>query len=130
MTQSLLEIKNLSLAFGKEKNVINQLNYSISEGETIGIVGESGSGKSITSLSVVGLLPSNANINSGQILFRKEDKIIDLLHLNSEEKRRIRGKEIAMIFQEPMTSLNPVMKCGEQVAEVIRLHEKKNKPYI
>lgn len=127
MTQSLLEIKNLSLAFGKEKNVINQLNYSINEGETIGIVGESGSGKSITSLSVMGLLPSNANINSGQILFRKEDKIIDLLHLNSEEKRKIRGKEIAMIFQEPMTSLNPVMKCGEQVAEVIRLHEKKNK---
>lgn len=127
MNSSALEIKNLSLSFG-ENEILKNVSFSVPKGKIIGVVGESGSGKSITSLAVVGLLPKSAKINSeSKILFHSENESIDLLKLNSEEKRKFRGNEIGMIFQEPMTSLNPSIRCGEQVEESIRLHLKLNK---
>ena len=122
----LIEIKNLSISFGGRKTIKN-LSYSVHEGEVLGVVGESGSGKSLTSLSVMGLLHPAAKINSGEILFHHNGKTIDLLQLKDDQMRKFRGNEIAMIFQEPMTSLNPVIKCGEQVAEALRLHKKLSK---
>jgi len=131
MTDPLIRVKNLSISFGKKPNantVINDLSFSIDKGEIVGIVGESGSGKSITSLAIMGLLHSAANVENGEILLSLEEDNdpIDLLKLSNSQMQKIRGKEIAMIFQEPMTSLNPVIKCGEQVAEAIRLHQNKN----
>jgi len=131
-SKNFLEIQNLEVAFPDENNVFTSvlkgINLSLKKGETLGIVGESGSGKSLTSLAVMGLLPSNAKIQQGSIYFGDSDKNIDLLQLNSErEFQKIRGDRIAMIFQEPMTSLNPVQRCGDQVAEIIRLHKKCSK---
>ncbi|MFT6945708.1 MAG: peptide/nickel transport system ATP-binding protein [Vicingaceae bacterium] len=120
--QPLIEIKNLCISFGARKT-ITHLSYSINEGETLGVVGESGSGKSLTSLSIMGLLHPSAKIDSGEILFHHNGQTIDLLKLKDEEMRKFRGNDIAMIFQEPMTSLNPVIKNGEQVAEALRLHK-------
>jgi peptide/nickel transport system ATP-binding protein len=125
----LLEIKNLNVEFDTENGIfkaIDGVEFSINKGETIGIVGESGSGKSVTSLSVMRLISSN-NIKAGEILFTDNDKTVDLLKLKGEEMRKFRGNKIAMIFQEPMTSLNPVYTCGKQVMEVIILHEKLSK---
>lgn len=127
----LLAVKNLSIAFG-EKNemqkVVDDLSFSIQAGQTLGIVGESGSGKSITSLCIMGLLHPSASILKGEIDFQdKDSQAINLLDLSDAQMQKIRGKSIAMIFQEPMTSLNPVLKCGEQVAEAIRLHQKKDR---
>jgi len=119
----LIEIKDLCINFGAQET-IKHLSYSINEGETLGVVGESGSGKSLTSLCVIGLLHPAAKVISGEILFHHNGKTVDLLQLNENEMRKLRGNEIAMIFQEPMTSLNPVIKCGEQVAEALRLHKK------
>jgi peptide/nickel transport system ATP-binding protein len=118
----LIEIKNLCISFGARKT-ITHLSYSINEGETLGVVGESGSGKSLTSLSIMGLLHPSAKIDCGEILFHHNGQTIDLLTLKDEEMRKFRGHDIAMIFQEPMTSLNPVIKNGEQVAEALRLHK-------
>ncbi|MFT5665859.1 MAG: peptide/nickel transport system ATP-binding protein [Vicingaceae bacterium] len=120
--QPLIEIKNLCISFGARK-IITHLSYSINEGETLGVVGESGSGKSLTSLSIMGLLHPAAKIDCGEILFHHSGQTIDLLKLKDEEMRKFRGNDIAMIFQEPMTSLNPVIKNGEQVAEALRLHK-------
>jgi peptide/nickel transport system ATP-binding protein len=124
-TNTLLEIKNLQVAFpdqdGNPITVLKEINLELKQGETLGIVGESGSGKSLTSLAIMGLLPSNAIIQKGEILFGNSD----LIKQGSEKEfQKIRGKAISMIFQEPMTSLNPVQKCGDQVAEIIRLHQK------
>jgi peptide/nickel transport system ATP-binding protein len=121
-TPPLIEIKNLCISFGARK-IITHLSYSINEGETLGVVGESGSGKSLTSLSIMGLLHPAAKIDCGEILFHHSGQTIDLLKLKDEEMRKFRGNDIAMIFQEPMTSLNPVIKNGEQVAEALRLHK-------
>lgn len=127
MYPSALEIKNLSLSFG-ENQILKNVSFSVGKGKILGVVGESGSGKSITSLAIMGLLPKNASVpNASKILFHLETKTIDLLKLNSEEKRKFRGNEIGMIFQEPMTSLNPSIRCGEQVEESIRLHLNFNK---
>jgi peptide/nickel transport system ATP-binding protein len=131
-SDNLLDIRNLEVAFpNEERNLITVLkgiNLSLRKGETLGIVGESGSGKSLTSLAIMGLLPANAKVQKGEILFGKADNSVDLLHLNSEKEfQKIRGNRISMIFQEPMTSLNPVQKCGDQVAEVILLHRKCSK---
>ncbi|MGI9525822.1 MAG: ABC transporter ATP-binding protein [Weeksellaceae bacterium] len=116
---NLIEVKNLTIAFdGKE--VLQQLNVEVQYGEILGIVGESGSGKSLTSLAIMGLLPNNAQV-SGEILFRNGNQVINLL--NHKEKG-IQGKEIGMIFQEPMTSLNPSMTCGKQILESVNLHHK------
>lgn len=127
MHPSALEIKNLSLSFG-ENEILKNVSFSVPVGKIIGVVGESGSGKSITSLAIMGLLPENAKTSSeSKIIFHGGSKPVDLLELNSEEKRKFRGKEISMIFQEPMTSLNPSIRCGEQVEEAVRLHLKLKK---
>ncbi|MGX1499984.1 peptide/nickel transport system ATP-binding protein [Labrenzia sp. MBR-25] len=119
---ALLEVTDLRTEFSSIDGVttaVDGLSLRLGRGETLGIVGESGCGKSITSFSIMRLLPSFANIASGEILFQGRN----LLDLNEREMRKIRGKDIAMIFQEPMTSLNPLITVGGQIAEVIRLHE-------
>lgn len=126
---SLLQLSNLSISFRSSEGsstAVNDISLELIAGETLGIVGESGSGKSVTSLAIMRLLPiKGCSINSGKILYRRADGTqIDLLQLTEKAMRKYRGREIAMIFQEPMTSLNPVHRCGEQVSEVIRLHEK------
>jgi peptide/nickel transport system ATP-binding protein len=122
LASSTIEIKNLSLAFG-ENPILKNVSFSLPKGKIIGVVGESGSGKSITSLAIMGLLPKTAKISSeSQILFDSSKGNLDLLKISDEEKRKFRGNEIAMIFQEPMTSLNPSLRCGEQVEESVRLH--------
>ncbi len=117
---SLLEIRDLNISFRSTKNpvkVVSHLNLEIEEAQVFGLVGESGCGKSLTALSVMGILPHHA-FAEGEINF----KGIDLLKLDDESMRRLRGKELAMIFQEPMTSLNPVLTIGYQVAEVLTTH--------
>jgi peptide/nickel transport system ATP-binding protein len=106
---------------------VNDVSFSLQQGETVGIVGESGSGKSVTSLSIMRLLASPGRIRSGSIVYQAPGKeAVDLTRLDEAALCRFRGKEIAMIFQEPMTSLNPVYSCGFQVAEALILHEKLN----
>jgi peptide/nickel transport system ATP-binding protein len=122
----LLEVKNLSLSFksGFKKNqVLKNVSFTLKKSKTIGIVGESGSGKSLTALSVINLLPVNAQLESGEIVYYKSNNAVNLLTLNSEEILKMRGRHISMIFQEPMTSLNPSLTCGYQVAEMLMLHE-------
>ncbi len=119
----IIEVNNLSISFG-DKKVLNNISFNVLQGDTLGIVGESGSGKSLTSLAVMGLLSPKANIDpKSEILFRQGNEMIDLLKLSPKELEKIRGNEIGMIFQEPMTSLNPSLRCGEQVEEAIRLHQ-------
>jgi peptide/nickel transport system ATP-binding protein len=113
----LLEVRDLSIAFGEQEAVCG-ISFHISAGETLGLVGESGSGKSATSLAVLRLLPPTARV-AGSINFDGKD----LLGLPEEAMRRRRGREIAMIFQEPMTALNPVMPVGAQIAEAVRAHD-------
>lgn len=125
----LLQIKNLSVDFISESGTVNALkniSLTVNRGEVVALVGESGSGKSVTSLSILQLLPSPpAKYTNGEILFsEKGETPIDLLKRNRYEMQDIRGNKIAMIFQEPMTSLNPVLTCGDQVAEAIQLHKK------
>tara|TARA_Y100000589_G_scaffold94180_1_gene89027 strand:+ start:1378 stop:3129 length:1752 start_codon:yes stop_codon:yes gene_type:complete len=128
MLRNILEIKNLTTEFTSNNNslkAVNNVSFSIDEGEIVGVVGESGSGKSVTSLSAMGLIPSPpGKITSGEILFTKSDNTtVDTTKISYESLRKIRGNEVSMIFQEPMTSLNPVFSCGEQVAEAIILHQ-------
>ncbi|MCB0381003.1 MAG: ABC transporter ATP-binding protein [Flavobacteriales bacterium] len=129
--RTLLEIKNLVTEFRTEDETVkavNDISFTLNKGETIGIVGESGSGKSVTSLSVMRLIPNPpGRIASGEILFHTSSGIVDLAKANEKTMRTLRGNEIAMIFQEPMTSLNPVYTCGDQVAEAIIVHQKVNK---
>ena len=132
MSNKILEIKNLKTEFKSDNHsikAVNDISFSINEGEIVGVVGESGSGKSVTSLSVMGLIPSPpGKITKGEILFLKSDgTTVDATKLNPEGLRKIRGNEISMIFQEPMTSLNPVFTCGDQVTESIILHQKISK---
>jgi peptide/nickel transport system ATP-binding protein len=125
----LLSIHNLTIAFQTEDGLapgVQEINLEVRRGEIVALVGESGSGKSITSLSILRLLPSPpAKFLSGQVLFTGRDgRPLDLLLQTPQQMQPIRGNEIAMIFQEPMTSLNPVFTCGDQVAEAIRAHRK------
>jgi len=123
---ALLEVRNLKTTFKTEDGIVaavNGLSFSIDPGATLGIVGESGSGKSVTSLSIMRLLASNGRIESGEVLFKGEN----LLEKSEAQMRKIRGRDIAMIFQDPMTSLNPVLTVGEQIAEATRLHLGLNK---
>ncbi|ETX12142.1 glutathione ABC transporter ATP-binding protein [Marinomonas ushuaiensis DSM 15871] len=123
----ILTVENLSVEFGHTR-VIDGLNFSVMAGRTLAIVGESGSGKSVTSQSIMRLAESTgASYPSGRILFSTENGEIDLLSQSQEEMRSIRGKDIAMIFQEPMTSLNPVFTVGDQISESLSLHKKLSK---
>ena len=127
--QPLLSIKNLSLDFIAESgnvNALKKISLTVNKGEVVALVGESGSGKSVTALSILQLLPSPpAKFTSGEIIFSENGiDFADLLKLNRSEMQHIRGNKIAMIFQEPMTSLNPVLTCGEQVMEAILVHKK------
>ena len=128
----LLEVKNLVTEFKTDDGItkaVNDISFTLNRGETIGIVGESGSGKSVTSLSIMRLIPNPpGRIASGEIIFHtKEGRQVDLTKISEDEMRNYRGNEISMIFQEPMTSLNPVFTCGFQVVEAIMLHQKVNK---
>lgn len=125
--EEVLQVKDLKTHFFTDEGVskaVDGLNFSISKGETLGIVGESGCGKSITSLSIMRLIDRESGSKvEGNILFKGKD----LLQQNESEMRAIRGNQISMIFQEPMTSLNPVYSVGEQIAEAIRIHQKLSK---
>ena len=128
MSKPLLEFKNLVTEFETEGNIlkaVNNVSFTLNKGETIGIVGESGSGKSVTSLSSMRLIPSPpGRISNGEIIYHaKDNKKIDLVQISEKEMRTYRGNDLAMIFQEPMTSLNPVFTCGDQVMEAIMLHQ-------
>ncbi len=120
---NLIQVRNLQTSFFTpegEVRAIDGVSFEIEEGQTLGLVGESGCGKSVTSLSIMRLIQSPpGKIVGGEILYRGRD----LLALNNEEMRKIRGNEISMIFQEPMTSLNPVFTVGNQIGEAIRLHQ-------
>jgi oligopeptide transport system ATP-binding protein len=120
--QPLLQVEDLRTYFYTYDGVVKAVDgvsFHLNEGETLGIVGESGSGKSVTTLTVMGLIPRPpARVVSGRVLFQGRD----LLKLSQEELRRIRGKSISMIFQDPMTSLNPVLTIGRQVSEALELH--------
>jgi peptide/nickel transport system ATP-binding protein len=130
MSAPLLEIKKLSVSFETDTGsfqAVKEISFTINKGETVGIVGESGSGKSVTSLSVMRLLPPEGRI-TGNILFHSaENQLVDLSNIPLNQMRKFRGNDIAMIFQEPMTSLNPVFTCGMQVAESLMVHKKMNK---
>lgn len=115
---SLLKVENLTIAFPRATPV-RDLSFEVDEGETLAIVGESGSGKSLTALALMQLLPRSA-VPTGRILFEGSD----LVRLDRKDMRQRRGRDIAMIFQEPMTSLNPVMTIGRQIAEVLEVHER------
>ncbi|MEZ4875272.1 MAG: ABC transporter ATP-binding protein [Flavobacteriaceae bacterium] len=119
----LLDIQDLTISFGNKKNsteVLHGVSFSVAKNSILGIVGESGSGKSVTSLSIMGLLPQANTHLSGSIFFNGKE----LLHLKEKQWQNLRGKEISMVFQEPMTALNPSITCGEQVVEMLRLHLK------
>jgi peptide/nickel transport system ATP-binding protein len=121
----ILRVEDLSIAFGG-REVVHSLSFQIEAGATLGLVGESGSGKSATSLAVMRLLPPSARVN-GRILLAatgetRKDLPSDLAALPEDQMRRRRGRDVAMIFQEPMTALNPVMRVGEQIAEAVRAH--------
>ena len=125
---ALLEVNNLSISFqseGVSKEVVNNVSFSLEKGHTLGIVGESGSGKSVTCSTIMQLLPEKqSKINNGEILFDDKDQQINLLKLSEKKMQDIRGNRISMIFQEPMTALNPVLSCGKQVSEILKRHRK------
>ncbi|HAE14225.1 MAG TPA: peptide ABC transporter ATP-binding protein, partial [Bacteroidetes bacterium] len=123
---SILSIRDLTVRFAGEQGTstaVNGISFDLQKGEVLGIVGESGSGKSVTSLSVMRLLSEPGSIDKGSVHFG-EDAPVDLLSLPEKEMRHFRGNRISMIFQEPMTSLNPVFTCGFQVDEALMLHKK------
>ena len=127
MKPVLLDIQNLKTSFtsdGLKTMAVDDVSFTVHEGETVGIVGESGSGKSVTSLSVLGLIEAPAGkIEDGKIIFEGKN----LLEYTEKEMQKIRGRDISMIFQEPTTALNPTKICGEQIAEAIVIHQKKSK---
>jgi len=127
MSNPLLQIKNLSVDFvteGKSTPALQNIDITVRRGEILAIVGESGSGKSVTALSVLQILPAPPAVyTSGEILLTTEETTINMLKATPSIVQSIRGNKVAMIFQEPMTSLNPVLSCGSQVMEAILLHK-------
>jgi len=124
--EALLKVKDLKTTFYSKNNKIEAVrgvNIEIKSGEILGIVGESGSGKSVLMKSVIGILPENAKIDSGEVYFEEKN----ILNLSTREMRKIKGKEIAMIFQDPMTALNPLKKIGDHIIEVLVRHKGVNK---
>jgi oligopeptide/dipeptide ABC transporter ATP-binding protein len=127
VAEPLLSVEDLRVAFRTARGVVHAVNgisFDISAGETLGIVGESGCGKSVTSLALLGILARNGRVTNGRALFQGRD----LLQLDDAELRAIRGREIAMIFQDPMTSLNPVLTVGRQIREALETHFGMGKP--
>lgn len=123
MSDNLLCVQNLSIGIENDKQYligVDGINFTMKTGEILGIVGESGCGKSLTALSILGLLPEGISVLEGRIIFDHKD----MVSIKKEELRQIRGKELSIIFQEPMTSLNPLMKIGKQIGEVVRLHKR------
>ena len=116
---NIVSIKNLTISFNNNTQVVNDVNLEIPKGKTVAIVGESGSGKTLSALSILRLLPSGAKIDQGQIIFNRKD----LLKLPLKEIEKIRGNRISTIFQEPMSSLNPLHKIDKQIKEVITTHK-------
>ncbi|HEX5902965.1 MAG TPA: ABC transporter ATP-binding protein [Actinomycetota bacterium] len=126
MAEALLEVKDLSVHFPTDDGLVKAVDgvsFTLLEGETLGVVGESGSGKSVSFLTVMGLIRRNQAQIEGEILFRGQD----LLTLPPDEMRNVRGAKISMIFQDPMTSLHPYYKVGDQIAEAVRTHQKVSK---
>ena len=127
MSEPVLDVRHLQVQFTTETKpvvAVDNLNFQLRKGEKLGIVGESGSGKSVTSLAIMGLVPSPGRITQGEILFTPENNsTVDLLQVKEAERRSYRGGEIAMIFQEPMSALNPVYDIGFQITEAILLHQ-------
>lgn len=120
-TNKVLEVQEASIQIesnGKKLSITEGISFDITKGETVGIVGESGCGKSITALSIIGLLPKNASVAKGSINLNGKN----LLELTADEYRNLRGKDMSMIFQDPMTSLNPVYKIGYQISELFSVH--------
>lgn len=125
MMSKVLEVRGLTTQFESKNGpltVVDGVDFSVEKGEVLGIVGESGCGKSVTSLSILQLLDKRGKISSGQVVYKDSN----LLDKSEKEMRKIRGNEISMIFQDPMTSLNPVLTIGKQISEVIEKHEKLN----
>lgn len=126
MSDTILDVKNLRVEFNTRGGIVpvlDNLSFSLDRGERIGFVGESGCGKSMTALALMGLLPSIGRVASGQILFKGQD----IVNASTKRMQDIRGNEISMIFQEPMTSLNPVFTIGSQIAEVLHRHRNMDK---
>ena len=125
---TLLEVRDLSVSFATDRGwveVLDRVSFHIEPGEVVGLVGESGSGKSVTSLAIMRLLPPRqSRITNGAVLLEGND----LLALSEHQMEDVRGDRVAMIFQEPMTSLNPSMTVGEQIAEVVRRHRHASRP--
>ncbi|MBN1872902.1 MAG: ABC transporter ATP-binding protein [Anaerolineae bacterium] len=125
MNKPLLEVKELAVRFHlSERTVfaVNGVDFTVEEGQVVGLVGESGCGKSVTSLSIMRLIQKPGRIESGQVLLRGRDKTLDLLQLSKHDMEHVRGNRISMIFQDPMTSLNPVLTIGYQLMEPLKLH--------
>ena len=125
--QKLLDLKNAEVKFSVEGGIVNAVNdisFDIMKGETLAVVGESGSGKSVTARTIMKMLPKNSSIGSN---FKIEFKDVDITNLTQEQMRQIRGDTITMIFQEPLTSLNPLHRIGSQLIEVLREHNKIDK---
>src|SRR5216110_2359995 len=126
MAERLVEVKDLKVQFATEDGIVKAVDgvdFRLSRGQVLGIVGESGSGKSVTALTLLGLTRDKNTKFEGEVLYKGQN----LLELPEAKLREVRGKEIAMIFQDPMTSLNPVYKVGDQIAEAILTHEKVSK---
>ena len=123
--EPLLSVRDLTVTFGSF-TAVDRVSFDLHEGQTLAVVGESGSGKSVTALSIMRLveLGTRGKIENGEILFRQPDgEVIDLVQQREDDMREIRGNAISMIFQEPLTSLNPVYPVGDQVAEAVMLHQ-------
>ena len=144
MSDTILDVQGLTVEFGSDQHsgkvdengvaiggvrAVDGISFQLQRGQTLGIVGESGSGKSVTSLAVMGLVPEPpGKVTNGQIIFKPDEgPMVDLRQVPKRKMRKYRGGQIAMIFQEPMSSLNPVYSCGFQLIEAIRQHQKISK---
>ena len=124
--KTLLEVENLQTHFNRKK-AVKDVSFTINEGEVLGIVGESGSGKSVTALSIMRLIESPGEVSNGKVVFHDDGKQINLLSLSDKELENILGNRISMIFQDPLTCLNPVLSIGYQISETLRVHRKLSK---